>query len=175
MTLFTTIGKMHSWLLVGHELLKHRKRWSELMKGSLKVTNLEMRVLFPYTPSSQCLISFYLIPGHLFWSCLLCMCFFLLLSSSHSSLACCWSVSLFLPINFPLLLQGQCHLSNKQQTLHVMDAPHREKEKVVVHGQTRHLVRLPHGMMVARDDGFACYMAVWVVCLKTHVDILRDL
>lgn len=129
------------------ELLKHRKRWSELMKGSLKVTNLEMSVLFPYIP--DCLVSFHLIQGQSFWSCLLCM----LLFSSDSSLA----VSLFRSINLLLLLQGHCHLSNRQQTLLVMDAPHREREKVVVHGQTRHPARLPHGMMAPKDDGYVLY------------------
>lgn len=99
----------------------------------------------------------------------------MLLSSSVSSLAGCWSVSLFRSINLLLLLQGHCHLSNRQQTLLVMDAPHRERQKVVVHGQTRHPARLPHGMMAPWDDGYAYYMIVWVACLRTYVDILADL
>lgn len=53
----------------------------------------------------------------------------MLLSSSVSSLAGCWSVARFRSINLLLLLQGRGYLSNRQQTLLVTDAPHRERER----------------------------------------------
>lgn len=92
-------------------------------------------------------------------------------STSHFSLAGSWSVSLFLSSRYLLLLQGHCHPSNKQHTFSCHGRPRdrkrkRERECLYMGRQDTRQDSLSALCVEAGDDGDACYVCVWVVCVR---------